>query len=56
MVQPLHLEELDRVVASTTFSFIKNANGMLFLQKIFLEVNGLVINCTARILEALLEL
>ena len=56
MVRPLHLEELDRVVASTTFSFIKNPNGVLFVWEIFLEVNGRMINCTVRIFEALLEL
>jgi hypothetical protein len=56
MVRPLHLEELDRFVASSTFSFIKNPNGMFFVGEVFLEVNGPVINCTVRIFEALLEL
>ena len=55
MVRPLHLEELDRVVASSTFSFIKNPNGVLFVGEVFLEVDGLVMNCTVRIFEALLE-
>jgi hypothetical protein len=56
MVRPLHLEELHRVVASSTFSFIKNLNGMLFVGEIFLEVDGLMINCMVRVFETLLEL
>jgi hypothetical protein len=56
MVQPPHPEEHDRVVASSTFRFIKNVNGMVFVRNIFLEVDGVMINCTARIFEALLEM
>ena len=56
MVRPLDFEKLDRLVPSPAVGLIKNANQMFTIGEIFLEVNELVINCTARIFEALLEL
>ena len=56
MMRPLHLEELDALVACATFSLIENENRMLMVGEVFLEINRLVINSTAWIFEALLEL
>jgi hypothetical protein len=55
-MRPLDFEELDSFVPSLPFSFIKNANWMLLIGKVFLEINRLMINCTAWIFEALLKL
>ncbi len=56
MVRPLDFEKLDGLVPSPSVGLIKNANWMFTIGEIFLEVNELVINCTARIFEAHLEL
>ena len=55
MMRPLHFEELGALVASATFSLIKNAR-MLFIREVFLQLNGIMINYTAWVFEALLEL
>jgi hypothetical protein len=54
MVRPLNFEELDRLVASATFCLIENANWILLVLEIILKIDGLVINCTSRVLEAFL--
>jgi hypothetical protein len=56
MIRPQDLEKLDRTVPRLPFGFVKNANWMLTIGKILLQVNRLVINCTAWIFETLLEL
>ena len=56
VVRPLHLEELDGLVAGATFSLVKNTDRMLMIGEVFLKIDRFVINWTAWVFEALLEL
>ena len=56
VMRTLHLEELDALIACATFSLIENANRILMVGEVFLEINRIVINSTAWIFEALLDL
>ena len=54
VMRTLHLEELDALIACATFSLIENANRILMVGEVFLELNLLVIDSMAWIFEALL--
>src|SRR3989337_3000009 len=57
MVRPLHFQELDRLLTSSTFSFIENADRMLLIREIILQIEHLMIHCTVwRFLETLPKL
>src|SRR3954463_14016044 len=56
MVRPLHLAELDGLVASPSFRGLKDFCGVFLIRQVFLEIDKLVIHGPAGILEALLEL
>ena len=56
MVRPLNLEELDGLIMSFPFRFIKDANRLLAIGEIFLEIKLFMINFTDRILEATTKL
>ena len=56
MVRPLNLEELDGLVTSFPFRFIQDANRLLAIGEIFLEIKFFMIDFTDRILEATTKL
>src|SRR3954468_7458847 len=56
MVRPLHLAELDGLVASPSFCGLKDFGGVFLIRQVFLEIDKLMIHGPAGILEALLEL
>src|SRR3954468_7075841 len=56
MVRPLHLAELDGLVASPSFCDLKDFCGVFLIRQVFLEIDKLMIHGPAGILEALLEL
>ena len=56
MVRPLDFEELDGLVAGLPFCFIQDADRMLAVSQILLDVQHLMINPTDRIFEATPEL
>src|SRR3954463_12720403 len=56
MVRPLHLAELDGLVASPSFCGLKDFCGVFLIRQVFLEIDKLMIHGPAGILEALLEL
>ena len=56
MVRPLDLEELDGLVTSLPFHFIQDADRMLTVSQILLNVQHFMINPTNRIFEATTEL
>ena len=56
MVRPLDFEELDGLVTGLPFRFIQDADMMLTVSQILLDVQHLMINPTDRIFEATTEL
>ena len=56
MVRPLHLAELDGLVASPSFCDFKDFCGVFLIRQVFLEIDKLMVHGPAGILEALLEL
>src|SRR3954465_2367114 len=56
MVRPLHLAELDGLVASPSFCGLKDFGGVFLIRHVFLEIDKLKIHGPAGIFEALLEL
>ena len=56
MVRPLNLEELDGLITSFPFRFLKDANRSLAIGEIFLEIKFFMIDSTDRILEATTKL
>ena len=56
MVRPLDFEELDGLVAGLPLRFIQDADRMLTIGQIFLNIQCLMINPTDWILEAPAEL
>src|SRR3954470_24405522 len=56
MVRPLHLAELDGLVASPSFCGLEDFCWVFLIRQVFLEIDKLVIHGPAGILEALLEL
>src|SRR3954467_13508628 len=56
MVRPLHLAELDGLVASPSFCGLKDFGGVFLIRQVFLEIDKLMIHGPAGILDALFEL
>src|SRR5215216_3527908 len=56
MVRPLHLAELDGLVASPSFCDFQDFGGVFLIRQVFLEIDKLMVHGPAGILEALLEL
>src|SRR3954463_15748007 len=56
MIRPLNFEELDGLVAGSTFRLIKNAARMFFISQILLQLNHIMFHFLNRVLEAASEL
>src|SRR3954467_567033 len=56
MIRPLNLEELDRLVAVSTFRLIKNAARMFLISQVLLQLNHMMFHFSNRVLEAATEL
>src|SRR3954465_4748060 len=56
MIRPLNFEELDGLVAGSTFRLIKNAARMLLISQVLLQVNHIMFHFADRVLEATTEL
>src|ERR1041385_2273271 len=56
MIRPLNLEELDRLIAGSTFRLIKNATQIFLISQVLLQLNHIMFHFTNRVLEAATEL
>src|SRR3954466_6266186 len=56
MIRPLNLEELDRLVAGSTFRLIKDAARMFLISQVLLQLNHIMFHFSNRVLEAASEL
>src|ERR1041385_5052773 len=56
MIRPLNLEELDRLVAGSTFRMIKNAARMFLISQVLLKLNHIMFHLSNRVLEEASEL
>src|SRR3954469_21279448 len=56
MIRPLYLEELDGLVAGSTFRLIENAARMFLISQVLLQVNQIMYPFMYRVLEAATEL
>src|SRR3989337_474528 len=56
MIQPLDLEEFDRLLTGSTFSLIKNTDGIFWIRQIFPQFKHFMIHSSNRILEAATKL
>src|SRR3954465_3823936 len=56
MIRPLNLEELDGLVAGSTFRLIKNAARMFLISQVLLQLNHIMFHFSNRVLEAAPEL
>src|SRR3989337_2474058 len=48
MIRPLHFQEVGRLLTSSTFSFIKDADRMFLIRKMILQFEHLMIHCSVR--------
>src|ERR1041384_5600159 len=55
MIRPLNLEELDRLVAGTTFRLVENAARMFLISQVLLQLNHVMFHFANRGLEAASE-
>src|SRR3954470_16730397 len=55
MIRPLNFEELDCLVAGSTFRLIRNAAWMFLIRQVLLQFQHFMIHCLDRILEAATE-
>src|SRR3954469_23365060 len=56
MIRPLDLEELDGLVAGSTFRLIENAARMFLISQVLLQLNHIMLHFPNRVLEAASEL
>src|SRR4051812_47147828 len=56
MIRPLNLEELDSLVAGSTFRLIDNAARMFLISQVLLQLDHIMFHFTNRVLEAATEL
>src|ERR1041384_4275882 len=56
MIRPLNLEELDGLVAGSTFRLIENAARMFLISQVLLQLNHIMFHFSNRVLEAASEL
>src|SRR3954462_13869332 len=56
MIRPLNFEELDGLVAGSTFRLIKNAARMFLISQVLLQLNHIMFHFAHRVLEAASEL
>src|ERR1041385_7732143 len=56
MIRPLNFEELDGLVAGSTFRLIENAARMFSISQVLLELNQIMLHFANRVLEAASEL
>ena len=56
MVRPLDLEELDRLLTCAAFSLVENADRMLFIGEVLLQLKHFMIHYSDWVLEAAAEL
>src|ERR1043165_3380648 len=56
MIRPLNLEELDRLVAGSTFRLIENAARKFLISQVLLQLNHIMFHFSNRVLEAAKEL
>src|SRR3954470_22348411 len=56
MIGPLNLEELDGLVAGSTFRLIKNAAWMFLISQVLLQLDHIMLHFSNRVLEAATEL
>src|SRR3954469_3558002 len=52
MIRPLNLEELNGLVAGSTFRLIENAAGMFLISQVLLQLNHIMFHFSNRVLEA----
>ena len=55
-MRPLDLEELDRLLTCAAFSLVENADRMLFIGEVLLQLEHFMIHCSDWVLEAATEL
>src|ERR1043165_9328478 len=56
MIRPLNLEELDGLVAGSTFKMIENVAQMFLMSRVLLQLNHIMFHFSNRVLEAAMEL
>src|SRR3954468_11560594 len=56
MIRPLNFEELDSLVAGSTFRLIENAAWMFLISQVLLNLNHIMFHFANRVLEAASEL
>ena len=56
VIGPLDFEELDRLLTCAAFSLVENADRMLFIREVMLQLEHLMIHCSDWVLEAAAEL
>src|SRR3990170_5343571 len=48
VIRPLDFQEFGHLLTSSTFSFVEDADGMLLIGKIILQLEHLMIHCSVR--------